>query len=970
MQDIEKLTNEQLEAILKLTKDEVTDVYNRATTMRKIQETLQSDEKNGNYALVMVDVDDFKKINDTFGHPCGDSTIHYVAKTIKECFDKDVIIGRVGGDEFFVFTKNLGYDVIYANAKTLLEKAQMVIAKDGTKMTVSVSIGIATYNTQNGEKTFDELYAEADCALYKAKVLGKNAVIFADDIEKDVIKLDNKSEKMISLNIQEILNKIEIGIAIFRAETPDEFIPVFCNEGYFKLLGLSFSEFTQQVVKENDYCVHPDDIAKVRKRIAKAFRGNRKIYYTLRFKTCKDGYKWMTLNGNIVEQADGTYEIYIVFLDAEEAIREKQIREERYKSLIGQAFKQSQDALSILHFNLTKNVSRSLYRAVSVNNGVILNETVDAFIETASKNVSYDNKREEFLQTFSRSALLLSFEQGILSIEKAIPITLSNDRIIWCKQIANLSRNPRTGEIECVAMLVEDDKELRFKGYMKRIAYADYDFIGCINVKTKYLTTMKDSDRRVKYEQVGEEVDYVLRIKSVIEELVQEDFVEECAIALNFDKIIDELKDKDLYVCTFPAKREVLGHDGAFQWRLGYADQNKKELIITRKETFSFLDKRQIIDIPHDDNWLRSQEINSAVIKGALRRNKILIADDETANRKVLKTVFEKEFEIIEATDGEQAIQLIDENYDKLALILLDMTMPKKTGLDVLIHNKMRGYGERIPVIIVTDSTTDEMNLRSLKYGVSDIVNKSYNGEIIKRRALNLIELYAHKEDVELQLAKWKRDAIKMREVADKNNELLIEILSSVVEFRSFESGTHIKRVRVLTEIMLKTWLSLYPDTTFTEYDIDQIARASTMHDIGKVAIPDSILQKPGKLTQEEFEIMKKHTALGCEMLKQIKQEDNKLYQYCYDICRYHHERDDGRGYPDGLKGNEIPVWAKIVSIVDVFDALTSPRVYKAAYSQEKALEMIKNGECGKFADDLLKCFELSYNLMIATKKD
>lgn len=142
------------------------------------------------------------------------------------------------------------------------------------------------------------------------------------------------------------------------------------------------------------------------------------------------------------------------------------------------------------------------------------------------------------------------------------------------------------------------------------------------------------------------------------------------------------------------------------------------------------------------------------------------------------------------------------------------------------------------------------------------------------------------------------------------------------------------------------------------------------MHDIGKVAIPDSILQKPGRLTPEEFETMKTHTTLGCKMLEQIKQEDSMLYQYCYDICRYHHERDDGRGYPDGLKGNEIPVWAKIVSIVDVFDALTSPRVYKAAYSPETALNMIRNGECGKFADDLLKCFEVCFDSMVSIKKE
>lgn len=971
MQNLDNLTSEQLETLLKLTKDEVSGVYNRSTTMSKIAQALQDEATTGTHALLMIDIDNFKKINDTFGHQCGDSTIHYVAQSIKECFSKNAIIGRIGGDEFFVFAKNTNADDVSVATKTLQEKMQVLIAKEDAQMTLSVSVGIAMYNAENGKKTLDDLYAEADRALYKAKDLGKNTVVFdKNDGKRDVIKPQSKQSRTISLNIQELLNKIEIGIAIFRADSTNELIPVFCNEGYFKLSGLSFLQFTKQVVKKNDYCVHPEDIAKLRKHIVEAFAGNKKIRHTFRLKTCNDEYKWLTMSGNILQLSDGSFEIYAFFLDAEDTIKEKQLIEERYRSLIGHAYKQAKHALSVLHLNLTKDVSHSLYRVIKVNNDVALEDTVDAFVQSASKNVSYENNRQEFVETFSRDALMRSFEQGILSIEKATPITFNNDQIVWCKQLASLSRNPRTGEVECVTSLVEDDKALRLKSYMKRIVNADYEFIGCINVKTQHISVIKDNDTITQLAEQDQEFDYNSRYKTVINRLIDDAFVDECIFALDFDKVVFELQDKDMYVCTFPAKKDALGHEGAFQWRLGYADQHKKEIIITRKETFSFLDKRQTIEVPHDNNWLKNQEINLAVTNGGLKRNKILIADDVEINRELLKMIFEKEFEIVEAKDGQQAIYLIDENYDKLALILLDMKMPKKTGLDVLIHNKMRGYSERIPVIIVTGSTTDEINLRSLNYGVSDIVTKPYDSEIIKRRALNLIELYAHKEDVELQLARWKRDAIKMHEIADKNNEVLINILSSVVEFRSFESGTHIKRVRALTEIMLKVWLTLYPETTFTESDVEQIARASTMHDIGKVAIPDSILQKPGKLTPDEFETMKRHTVLGCAMLQQIKQEDNKLYQYCYDICRYHHERDDGRGYPDGLKGNQIPVWAKIVSIVDVFDALTSPRVYKGAYTPEKALEMIRNGECGKFADDLLKCFELSYDLMTAKIKE
>ncbi len=789
---------------------------------------------------------------------------------------------------------------------------------------------------------------------------------------KDVSKLRlPKSMKLsdytISNDMQELFNKLEIGIAVFCAKSTDEFIPIFCNEGYLKLFDIEFPQFITQFVKKNNYGVHPEDIDSLRKCIVEAFQGDGKINYTFRLKTSKDIYKWMTTIGTIIEQSDGSYEIYMILSDAEKTVFENQIRAKRYKSLIEKTQEQSQDSLSVVHFNLTKDTANSIYRAISVNNGVTFGRTVDDFINSASKNVSYASNREDFLNTFSKAGLLRSFEKGVLSFERAVPITLSSDRIIWCKQMAKLTRNPESGDVECITSLVEDDKELRLKGYFKRIIDADYEFMGCINVKTRAITVMRAEKREAVPPRKSIAVEYNDRMGDVVASLISEDFVDECFRAVKLDRIINELESKDLYYVTFPAKKEVLGYDGAFQWEFGYDDSHKQEIIITRRETYSFLDKRQTIELPHDSNWFKNQEIQNAVGTGKLNRNKILIADDVEINRELIKIIFEKEFDVIQAADGQQAIQLIDENYDKLAIIFLDMNMPKKTGLDVLIHNKMRGYHERIPVILVTGSTTDELNLRSLNYGVSDIINKPFDGEIVKRRALNLIELYAHKEDTEMQLENWKRDAIEMHEQADKNNEVLINILSSVVEFRSFESGTHIKRVRALTEIMLKTWLTLYPDTTFDEDDIEQITRASAMHDIGKVAIPDNILQKPGRLTKEEFEIMKKHTVFGCAMLEQIEQEDSNLYRYCYDICRYHHERDDGRGYPDGLKGNDIPVWAKIVSIVDVFDALTSPRVYKEAYSPQKALDMIQNGECGVFAEDLLKCFEISYEIMVST---
>ena len=205
------------------------------------------------------------------------------------------------------------------------------------------------------------------------------------------------------------------------------------------------------------------------------------------------------------------------------------------------------------------------------------------------------------------------------------------------------------------------------------------------------------------------------------------------------------------------------------------------------------------------------------------------------------------------------------------------------------------------------------------------------------------------------------RKLMESEEKLRNNNEFLINALSSVVEFRNMESNEHIRRVKFFTRIMLKYLVKYFPEYHLTQEDVEAIVRASALHDIGKIAIPDSILLKPGKLTEAEFEIMKTHSVYGAELLEKFKEDDNPFYHYCYEICRYHHERYDGKGYPDQLKGEEIPISAQIVSLVDVYDALVSKRIYKEAFTHDLAVQMIKNGECGQFSPKILECFDLAY---------
>ncbi len=353
-----------------------------------------------------------------------------------------------------------------------------------------------------------------------------------------------------------------------------------------------------------------------------------------------------------------------------------------------------------------------------------------------------------------------------------------------------------------------------------------------------------------------------------------------------------------------------------------------------------------------------------------MERNIILIADDQEINREILKVIFEEQYGILEAADGVQAIDLIEARHEEIVLVFLDLLMPGKSGLDVLAYMTDRGYMDVIPVIMITGEATADTDEKAYEYGVSDIIYKPFAPQVVMRRTMNLIELFAHRIDIERKLEVRTKQLMESKKKLERSNEFLINALSSVVEYRSLESGEHIQRVKYLTGIMLKYVRKYYPKYQLTKDQVSLIVNASALHDLGKVAIPDSILLKPGRLTDEEFEEMKKHTTYGCELLEQFKQEETEFYRFCYDICRYHHERFDGRGYPDHLSGDDIPIWAQVVSIVDVFDALVSKRVYKEPYAEDEAIRMINEGECGVFSPVMLDCFKLAkYELMEAAEE-
>ena len=339
----------------------------------------------------------------------------------------------------------------------------------------------------------------------------------------------------------------------------------------------------------------------------------------------------------------------------------------------------------------------------------------------------------------------------------------------------------------------------------------------------------------------------------------------------------------------------------------------------------------------------------------------ILIVDDEEVNREILKEMFrDDKYELTEAVNGEEAVSKLKEKSD-FDLVLLDIVMPIMDGFGVLQFMHEHEMLDEIPVILITSEDALDSEDQAYSYGVADVIHKPFYPHIVKRRSNNIIELYENKRNMEQRLKEQEEELIAKDKKIRENNEFMIETLSSVVEARSAETGEHTRRIKYFTRIMLKYLMKYFPKYGITQDQIDEISRASALHDIGKIGIADAILLKPGRLTPEEFEIMKTHTTIGCDILeKSYTDKTSDFYTYAYNICRHHHERWDGKGYPDHLVGDEIPIYTQVVAIADVYDALVSPRVYKSAYANSIAYEMIMNGECGQFSPDVLECFGLA----------
>ena len=342
---------------------------------------------------------------------------------------------------------------------------------------------------------------------------------------------------------------------------------------------------------------------------------------------------------------------------------------------------------------------------------------------------------------------------------------------------------------------------------------------------------------------------------------------------------------------------------------------------------------------------------NLAALEKLLQnKSQILLVDDSKMNRMMLKEILGGDYSILEAENGQECLEKMQAEAGNIALVLLDINMPVMDGFEVLKAMNANHTIEDTPVIMISSEDSDAAIRRSYELGASDYVNRPFDARIVYRRVSNTIKLYAKQR----RLVQMVSDQIRARE---NNTDMLVGVLSHIVEFRNGESGAHVRHIRIITELLLHRLLEISSNYSITAEQQDMIPLASALHDIGKIGIDEKILNKPGKLTPEEFKVIQTHSMLGAKMLHDLDGfAEQPLLQTAYEIARWHHERWDGRGYPDGLKGDEIPISAQLVSLADVYDALTSERCYKKAFSHEKAVQMILNGECGAFNPLLLQC--------------
>ncbi len=576
------------------TVDKLTGLYNRDTTMQAIQEFLSGSGALGTHALVMLDLDNLKKINDSLGHQVGDDALRQVGECLKRAFRQSDICGRIGGDEFFAFLKNISIEKVISKAKTILAEMQVAYSNNEEQLITSVSMGIAMYyGGISPAKTLRELYAEADAALYKAKALGKNTYAFSD--ERDVIAVDSSlsaslKNDLISYNLRGLFDNLASGIAIFHGNEANRLTPMFCNAGLPTLLNITQEQFFSHMTAENGYGIHPDDLDIAREILREtAERGNstREVFRLL---TGSGDYRYVTVFSNAHRLDDGSFDLYCIFSDAEEAEQLHRYQENHRRQLQKKRLESTESDVAYAWLNITKDICIEYRYTHKPNLSTEFITTAQELLSKVAEDIALADYRREFSERFTQESFRRDAAEGIVTGEMRVPFSREERSAHWYQLNSEISFNPESGDIEVFITFADIDNEVRLEYVIDRMLESEYEYLCQIDVRSGCIARIgenrkdgmtQSSNGKTKYEDV---------IHDAIEKLLPAEYWESGLDALSFERILSELANKDMYSTVFPVVLADGRGERLCQWNCEYMDAMHSTILMSRKNISKVLD--------------------------------------------------------------------------------------------------------------------------------------------------------------------------------------------------------------------------------------------------------------------------------------------------------------------------------------------------------------------------------------------